>query len=181
MLDAFALGDALTTGPLTLDQLYASHAQQVLRWAARLGGRWVDAEDVAHDVFVTAAALLPSLDPEANTLSWLYTLTRNATVNRARRERLRAMWRSLWTRPTPEPTPDASESLQRAQARRAVHRALERLSGRHREVLVLFELDGRSGREVAELMGLREQYVWVLLHRARAALARELESEESKS
>ena len=171
-------GTLAAAPPLSLDQLYAAHSAQVLRWAARLGGRWVDAEDVAHDVFVTAASLLPTLHPDANTLAWLYTLTRNATVNRGRRERLRAMWRNLWGRTaSPDPGPSPSEPLERSQTRRAVHRALERLSTRHREALVLFELDGRSGREVAELMGLREQAVFVLLHRARAALAKELEEE----
>ncbi|MBK7857653.1 MAG: RNA polymerase sigma factor [Archangiaceae bacterium] len=174
-----ALLDGTMTGspPLSLDALYALHAPQVLRWAARLGGHHVDPEDVAHDVFLTAASLLHTVGPDSNVLAWLYTLTRNATVNRSRRERLRAAWRRLWGAVPAEPAPLPLEPLERAQTRRAVHQALGRLSTRYREVLVLFELEERSGREVAELLKMKEAAVWVLLHRARAALARELEGE----
>ena len=36
-----------------------------------------------------------------------------------------------------------------------------------RTVLILFELEGHSGEEVAELTGTRPETVWVRLHRAR--------------
>ena len=41
-------------------------------------------------------------------------------------------------------------------------------------MLVLYELQGMSGNEIAELLGIRVQQVWVVLHRARAALERKL-------
>ncbi len=56
-----------------------------------------------------------------------------------------------------------------------VHRALDRLHDRYRTVLVLFELEGMSGQQLSELLGIRVDAVWVCLHRARKAFARELE------
>lgn len=180
MSRAMTFEPRLASRAMSLEQLYAEHAPQVLRWAARLGGTSVDAEDITHDVFLKASELLPALPADANVLGWLYTLTRNAAINRRRRERLRTFWRRLFGREaaTPAPQPLPHEPLERAQERIAVHAALDRLGSRHREVLVLFELEGLSGREVAELMQVRESAVWVLLHRARAALARELSSPE---
>ena len=183
MSRAMTFEPRLCARPRSLEQVYAEHAPQVLRWAARLGGTSVDAEDITHDVFLKASELLSALPAEANVLGWLYTLTRNAAINRRRRERVRAFWRRLFGREaaTPVPQPLPHEPLERAQQRAAVHGALDRLSARHREVLVLFELEGLSGREVAELMQMRESAIWVLLHRARAALARELSSTEETS
>ena len=37
--------------PLDIGELYRAHAPTVARWATRLGGPAVDAEDVVHEVF----------------------------------------------------------------------------------------------------------------------------------
>ena len=50
-------------------------------------------------------------------------------------------------------------------------RSGEDLEKRDRQVLVLFELEGRSGREVAELLQVKLDAVWVLRHRARQRFA----------
>lgn len=163
---------------LRLEDVYAAHAQTVLDWAARLGGPWVDPEDITHDVFVTVSRRLASWRPDAPITTWLFALTRHAVQNRRRREKARAVWRALWGEASPEPVAPASDDLERAEDKRRVRAALDRISGRYREVLVLFELEGRSGREVAQLLGMREPALWVLLHRARAALAAQLEETE---
>ena len=49
---------------------------------------------------------------------------------------------------------------------------MERMPGRYREVLELADLEQRSGKEIAERLGLNESHVRVLLSRARAHLAR---------
>ena len=52
-----------------------------------------------------------------------------------------------------------------------LHHALTGLNSRYRKVITLFELQGLSGREIAELEGVPVGTVWVWLHRARAELA----------
>ena len=46
--------------------------------------------------------------------------------------------------------------------------SLDELSDKDRSLLVLFELEGMSGEQIAELLELKISAVWVRLHRARA-------------
>lgn len=161
----------------TLADVYARHITRVVAWAARLGGPAIDPEDVAHDVFVTAGRKLGALEPDANLEVWLYTLTNNEVRNRRRQLRVRRFLLGLWGRglSAEDPQPLASDALEQAATASLVRTALDRLTERHREVLVLFELEGRSGAEVAAFVGVKESNLWVVLHRARAALAKQVE------
>ena len=161
----------------TLADVYAQHISTVVAWAARLGGAGIDPEDVAHDVFLTAGRKLSRLDSDAHVEVWLFTLTRNEVRNRRRQLRGRKFLLGLWGRglSAEDPRPLAPDAMERAATAALVRTALERLSDRHREVLVLFELEGRSGAEVAAFVGVKESNIWVVLHRARAALAKEVE------
>ncbi len=161
----------------TLADVYAQHITSVVAWAARLGGPWIDAEDVAHDVFVTVGKKLGQLESHTQLEVWLYTLTHNEVRNRRRQARLRKFLLGLWGKgqSAEDPRPLPPDALERAATAALVHTALDALSERHREVLVLFELEGRSGAEVAAFVGVKESNIWVLLHRARAALAKQVE------
>ncbi len=161
----------------TLADVYAQHISTVVAWAARLGGAGIDPEDVAHDVFVTAGRKLSRLDDSEHLGVWLFTLTRNEVRNRRRQLRGRRFLLGLWGRglSAEDPRPLPPEAMERAATAALVRAALERLSERHREVLVLFELEDRSGAEVAAFVGVKESNIWVVLHRARAALAKEVE------
>ncbi len=166
------------TQPPEIGALYRAHAQLVARWAARLGGPAIDAEDVVQDVFLTAQRLLPGFRGEAQVTTWLFRITHNAVRHRRRRERVRRWFFGAAsegdavasTRPTPV------EDLERREASRLVYRALDRLADRDRTVIVLFELEGESGERVAELMGAKVATVWVWLHRARARFLTALEA-----
>ncbi len=54
--------------------------------------------------------------------------------------------------------------------RRAVRMALEELPDTMREALVLREIDGLSGRQVCEILGVSETHLWTLVHRGKARL-----------
>ena len=47
-----------------------------------------------------------------------------------------------------------------------MYRILDRLPSKYRDVIILFELEGASGEEIAELTGRKLATVWVHLHRA---------------
>jgi RNA polymerase sigma-70 factor (ECF subfamily) len=60
--------------------------------------------------------------------------------------------------------------------RRMFERALGRLGAGERAVFVLYEMEGVSGKEIAEIVGCPEATVWRRLHYARQNFRRELES-----
>jgi RNA polymerase sigma-70 factor (ECF subfamily) len=163
--------------PRDVGEVYRAHAQRVAAWAARLGGPSVDAEDVVQEVFLIVHRLLPTFRGDAQVTTWLFRITQNVVRHRRRQGR----WRR-WLggsaddvagnvasgRPTPV------EDLERRQASDLVYRVLDGMSDRYRTVIVLFELEQRSGEEIAELLGTKVATVWVWLHRARAQFAKRL-------
>jgi RNA polymerase sigma-70 factor, ECF subfamily len=61
-------------------------------------------------------------------------------------------------------------TLQQKEDRRALTRMLARLSTKRRETLVLFEIEGYSGHEIAALQQVPIGTVWTRLHLARKDL-----------
>jgi RNA polymerase sigma-70 factor (ECF subfamily) len=156
---------------MDVETLYRLHARKVARWAARLGGPGVDVEDVVQEVFLVAERRLREFTGEASVTTWLFRATANITAAIRRKQRL---WRWLGRftgveRPGMSavgPTP--VEALERQQDAVAVYRALDGLPERLRRALILFELEGLSTQEIAELTNARVATVRVWLFRARA-------------
>ena len=162
--------------PVDMARLYRAHERRVMRWAARLGGPGIDVEDVVQDVFLVAKRRLRSFDGSGNIETWLFRTTEKV-VQTARRKRRLRRWLSLSHEPSapgmgvPRPTP--AEALEQERAIEEVYRVLDRLSERHRRVLVLFEIEGMSTQEIAELIDAPVGTVRVWLFRARARFLEE--------
>src|SRR5262245_35763104 len=129
--------------------LYRAHAQTVARWASRLGGPAIDVEDVVQEVFLVVQRRLREFRGDAAVTTWLYRITANVVRWRRRKEKWRR-WLGgsahevaghLATR---APTP--LEALE-------VYRVLEGMRETYRTVLILFEIEGKSGTEIATLLG----------------------------
>ncbi|HVR63597.1 MAG TPA: sigma-70 family RNA polymerase sigma factor [Polyangia bacterium] len=166
-----------------IDSLYRTYAVQVERWVMRLGGPTIDAEDVVHDVFMVVQRRLPEWRAQAKVSTWLYRITERVVHRQRRKQRITRWLRGLTGDfagdiPTPRPTP--VEELERKQASRTVYAALEGVERKQREVLVLFEIEGLSGEEIATLTGTKLATVWVQLHRARARFLERLRAMQER-
>lgn len=173
-----SLSDSRDDTTATLAELYASHAPKVMRWATRLMGDANEGADVTQDVFLVVQRRLSQFARrEASIEGWLFRITENLARNRRRRAR----WRSLilGTTPmddSPADAPPPDDQLASRRSARVVANVLDALSASDRALLVLFELEGHSGDEVADLLGLSRSVIWVRLHRARARFAMKLEA-----
>lgn len=166
---AFAATDP--TAQLELTAIYRDHSEDVKRWALRLGGPGLDAEDIVHEVFLVVHRRLHEFRGEARITTWLYRITLHVVRKQAVKQKLGRWLRGLvgdFAGDVPDLTLGPYESVERQQAARLVYRALEVLNHKHRAVVILFELEGHSGEEIAELMGVKLATVWVWLHRGRA-------------
>jgi RNA polymerase sigma-70 factor (ECF subfamily) len=163
--------------PLTFAAVYAAHAQTVARWAARLGGPYADVEDITQEVFLVVDRRLAEFRGDSRLSTWLFSVTSKVAANERRRRKLRRWWFRLVPDPgehAPGAGEAALEQLETRERRALFHRALDRLSDRHRQALVLFELEEMSIDDVAAHLGLRPGNVRVLLHRARAAFLKSM-------
>ncbi len=152
-------------------ELYDAHFDFVYRVARRLGVDPTEAEDVTHDVFVIAHRRLDQFS-QGRLRTWLYRITANVVSDRHRRRRIRASLTLVktWLFGQRVATPEEHAS-QRSDAE-MVNRVLARMSPKKREVFALFELEGRSGEEIAELVGIPVNTVWTRLHHARREFVR---------
>jgi RNA polymerase sigma-70 factor (ECF subfamily) len=168
------------SGVDAVDELYDAYAPQVLRWARRLAGPGADLEDLLHDVFVVALRRRFTFRGQANIKTWLFRITHHVVRNRMRRGFLRGL---LFRRRQDEmvaakPSPSTPhQEVERREQHALLYRALDHLPESYRTTIILYEIDGLSGEEVAELTGVNVGTVWVRLHRGRAKLFQYLTSE----
>lgn len=152
------------------------HAGSVSRWAERLGGPGIDVEDVVQDVFLIVQRRLPEFRGEAQITTWLYEIT--VRVVQAKRRSLRVR-RMLWpfqraqdmTVEHSAPASDPAHSLSAQQESALLYRLLDQLDEKYRLALVLFEIEGKSCKEIAALTGASLANVWMRVSRGRAKLA----------
>jgi RNA polymerase sigma-70 factor (ECF subfamily) len=155
--------------------MYRRYAEPVLGWAIRLGGPYVDHEDIAQDVFTVAFRQIDRFRGESALSTWLYAITRNLISNARRKAAFRKL---IGLANLPEVASDADspeEEVALYRRRQQVQLALDRLSERSREVVVLMDLEGRTATEVGEMLGVPPGTVYSRLHYARKEFAKALE------
>jgi RNA polymerase sigma-70 factor (ECF subfamily) len=178
-------GDAVTKkGALDLDEAYRLHAGAVARWVARLAGPGYDHEDMVHDVFVVAQRRWHEWRGDALVSTWLYEIAFRVVQDR---RRTRRRWRFFpWLRreadrgwPSslcPQPPQMTPVDLVERQADISLlYELLDELPEKQRTALLLFEVEGLPGEEIARLLRTSVPNIWTRVARARAAVLRALD------
>ncbi len=154
------------------EALYREHRPRVLRLCRMLLRDESEAEDVAQEVFITALAWFARPARTMRWGPWLTTVAMHA-CHRRRRGRWWQWWRSA-REPfvgdelaTAVASPD--ESVAAREQRRELEEIFAALSRQQQRVFQLRHLEGRSTREVADVLGVTEGSVKRHLFRATAA------------
>jgi len=125
------------------------------------------ADDLTAQAFERALVSIGSYRPErAPFAAWLFAIARNA-VNDHLRAKRRRRWLSLEVlrgRPGNEPQPE--EVAIHNETRAELLAAVARLSEREQDLIALKFAAGLTNRRIAELTGLSESNVGVILYRA---------------
>lgn len=152
-----------------LGEIYRAHAADVSRWARRLRGPDAEVEDVIHEVFLVAHRKLNEFRGDAKISTWLYAITVRVVQEQRRKERWLRWLRldRLLAEHEVSPAPTPLEAFESRQATEVTYRMLETLPEKERSALILFELEGLSGEEIAAITGEPVGTIWVRLHRAR--------------
>jgi RNA polymerase sigma-70 factor, ECF subfamily len=67
------------------DELFGRHYERVARWCYRFTGERESAADLAQDVFLKAHRHLAGFQGSSRFSTWLYSITRNESLNRIQR------------------------------------------------------------------------------------------------
>lgn len=158
------------------------HLDALYRSALRLTHNRVEAEDLVQETCLRAFGNFHRFNPGTNCRAWLFTILRNAFLNRLRqgaREVLEgdsAAWElvsdtmteSGSTRGHPE------EEFLQTVLHGDVDRALKALPLVFREAVILADLEGLSYKEIAQVLGCPIGTVMSRLSRGRALLRESL-------
>ncbi len=152
-------------------RIYDKYAQKVYLYVlGRIRNRQA-AEDITSTVFLKALKTISSYNPSRKPLlAWLYGVARHAVTDWLRKSRPTVRLEGAAASAT-EPLP-AVERLD-------LGAALDKLTGKQREVVVLYYYAGFSVPEIAVLFGKKERAVYSLHARALKALRGHLVTEEA--
>ena len=159
--------------------LVVKYQRRIARHVARYVKRANDVEEVVQDAFMRAYRGLASYRGDASFYSWLYRIASNAAFSFLKKnagELPVADERSddgFEPGLTDEQTPE--RVLLARQIGQVVERAMARLQPELAEALVLFEVEGKSYKEIAQMLGTPIGTVRTRIFRAREFIARRLE------
>ncbi len=144
--------------------LVSSSYPHVRRFAHTLCASPEDAEDAAQEALVILYRKIGTLRASAALASWMFRIVRHECLRQ---------WRLMVRRDTPVAASTGAsaedEALHRLEASRVVA-AIVALPADQRRVLIMRDIQGHSGRMVADALGLSVAAMKSRLHRARATV-----------
>lgn len=152
-------------------ELVDRHAGAVLRLLLSLGASPDDAEDALQDCFVAAWRGADGFRGQASAHAWLCSIARNA-LRRQHRKRAGepAKHETLETLGAAAGWGSESDFSHRFEVEEELRWALGKIPREEREVIVLRDLEGLTGEETAQILGLSLTAMKSRLHRGRLRL-----------
>jgi len=149
--------------------LYERYAPLVHRFASALGVPVDEREDAAQDIFIAVFRSLKHFRGEAQLSTWIYRIAARHAIRLGRRRRTRENMRLTMLNEKPTVLNDPAE---RSTQIATLDRMLAKLPPKKRTVLVLFEIEGLSAKEISDVVGCPENTVWSRLHHARSEMVK---------
>lgn len=157
-------------------KLYDNHLPRIYRFVLLKVGRKQDAEDITHQVFMSAWERIGQYEFQGFPFSsWLYRIASNAVIDHYRTARHHEDISTV-----PEEVlgtiDDTSNALDTAATFASVRTALTKLDHDYQSVLIMKFIDERSNKEIAAALGKSEGAVRVIQHRALKQLKQHIEN-----
>ena len=174
-----------------LEHCIDQHGDSLFRYAKARVNDAHAAEDLVQQTFVSALNAYHRFTKRASLKSWLTGILRHKILDHYRRKARNPIasatsldgsppdfdeagrWREDAAPADWAPNPE--ETLKRKEFMALFERCLERLPPNAAQAFILREIEGLSSQEVAEIMGLSQSHLWVLMHRSRRLLRKEIE------
>ena len=157
-------------------ELVERHERRVFAVAwSRLGDATL-AEEATQEAFIRGYRRLWLLGDGAKFAGWITAIARHAAINLGLRHRRELNKRERWSLEQAAASDTSASESAAPCTPEMLRQTLAELPAAHREGLVLFYLEGKSGAEAAAALGISEAAFRVRLHRARGALREQLEA-----
>jgi RNA polymerase sigma factor (sigma-70 family) len=165
-----------------LSALYTQNRSSLIAQARRILRSDADAAEVVQDAFLKFILAAPELDSADRAMAYLRTTVNNLCLNVIRATGSRPNLVAIDSEATQERLSEiAAENhvpmdttLAAAEDASIIRQALSRLSETQRTALVMWEVEGRTTKEIANAIGTSEKNVRHVVQRARASFVRVL-------
>ena len=168
------------------DQLVLRYRERLYAVIYNLTSNREDAADLTQEAFIKAFQAIHRFAGDSSFFTWLYRIAINTTLGHLRKQKVRRFFSLDKVDEDDRPTAEVLAALtdHRGADRDAyvrelqekLNEAMQKLSIKHRTVVTLFEIDGLSHQEIAEVMDCSEGTVRSRLHYAKQLLQAELQS-----
>ena len=172
-------------GP-AFDSLMMKYRERLYSIIYNLVGNREDAADLTQDSFIKAFQAINRFAGDASFFTWLYRIGINASYGHLRKARLRRFFSLDQVDEDDQPSSEVIAALTDTRGadkgafvvelQEKLNEAMQKLSIKHRTVVTLFEIDGLSHLEIAEVMDCSEGTVRSRLHYAKQLLQAELQA-----
>lgn len=165
------------------DHLIRKYRERVYGVVYNLTSNREDSSDLTQEAFIKAFQSINRFQGQSSFFTWLYKIAVNSTLSHLRRSRLRSFFSlekiqeedssaQLLNQLTDKQGVERDSYLRELQEK--LNEAMQKLSIKHRTVITLFEIDGLSHTEIAQIVGCSEGTVRSRLHYAKQFLQGEL-------
>lgn len=185
---------AIQTPHLRPERWNLDHREPLLRFALQRISDYGSAEDLVQDTFLSAWKGRHRFRGDCTERSWLTGILRNKIIDHYRRRSRRpsvlasdlepegladeGSW--IERQPDPAAAADPLAALSRREFLDELERAVSELPEKMREAFRLREFEGLDTEEIVARLGISKSNLWVLIHRAKQALAGSLEAHRSQ-
>jgi len=174
----------------SLNELLGQCMPRLLRVADGVLHNHHDSEDALQDGLVLALRHFDQFKGQSQFSTWVYSIVRNSALSKLRKQRSRVTVSidepgpdkdSEWETPNlpADPGPNPERRCAQSEVSDLFACMLEGMPESHREIIRMCDLEGFSGKEAAQRLGLSVSAVKAQHHRARQAIRRSLISWEA--
>ena len=179
MSDAGLVSAAKSGDAVAFVELSRRHSDKILRRTYRIVKNWQDAEDVLQEALMRAFLHMKEFEQRSSFSSWLTRIAINSALMSLRKKRgyiETSMdvitddhgFQYRWEPKDPAESPESHCS--RREREELLEGAIQQLPPRLRQVVQMKIIDGRSGEEVSQTLGISVAAAKSRLARAKTAL-----------
>lgn len=165
------------------DELVTKYRERIYAVVYNLTSNREDASDLTQDAFIKAFQSVGRFQGKSSFFTWLYRIALNTTLTHLRKNKLRRFFSfekmndedhsaGFIDQLTTDSDSDKNTLMNELQEK--LNDAFQKLSVKHRTVITLYEIDGLSHKEIADIVGTSVGTVRSRLHYAKQFLQAEL-------
>lgn len=167
----------------SFDELVTKYRERIYAVVYNLTSNREDASDLTQDAFIKAFQSVGRFKGKSSFFTWLYRIALNTTLSHLRKNKLRRFFsfekmseedHSAGFIEQLKTDSDSDKNTLMNELQEKLNDAFQKLSVKHRTVVTLYEIDGLSHKEIAEIVGTSVGTVRSRLHYAKQFLQAEL-------